>query len=43
LYVEGGFPFKKFIDCIDVNPNLSGLLGNQCRCQEFDFYEIELK
>jgi len=43
LHVDGGFPFKKFIESIDVNPNLSGLLGNQCRCKEFDFYEIELK
>ena len=43
LKVDGGLPIKRFVDGNNISPTLSDLLDSQCRCKEFDFYEIDLK
>ena len=40
LIVDGGMPIKSFIQNSDVNPNVSELLENQCKCIKFDFKNI---
>ncbi len=43
LKVDGGLPIKRFVDGNNVSPTLSDLLDSKCRCNEFDFYEIDLQ
>ena len=40
MEVDGGLPVKKFVGSDIVFPNLSDLLGNKCRCKEFDFHQV---
>jgi len=42
ITVDGGLPIKKFVEGNNVNPNLSQILDLQCKCKEFDFYDIKL-
>ena len=42
LTADGGLPIKRFVEGDNVNPNLSGILGLKCKCEEFDFHDIEL-
>ncbi len=39
---DGGLPIKRFVEGNNVHPNLSELLGNKCRCKEFDFHKVDL-
>jgi tRNA pseudouridine synthase 10 len=43
MTVDGGLPIKRFVEGNNVQPNLSELLGNKCKCSEFDFQNIELR
>lgn len=43
ITVDGGLPIKRFVEGNNVQPNLSELLGNKCKCSEFDFQNIELR
>jgi len=42
LTADGGLPIKRFVEGNNVHPNLSELLGNKCRCKEFDFHKVDL-
>ena len=42
ITVDGGLPIKKFVEGNNMNPNLSQILDLQCKCKEFDFYDIKL-
>ncbi len=42
LKVDGGLPIKKFVDGDNISPTLTDLLDSNCRCKEFDFYQIDL-
>ena len=42
IIADGGLPIKRFVEGNNIQPNLSELLGNRCRCKEFDFHKIEL-
>ena len=42
ITADGGVPIKRFIEGKNVHPNVSELLGIQCKCQEFDFHKIDL-
>jgi len=40
--VEGGFPVKRFVIGDNVVPGLSQTMGNNCKCGEFDFLQIQM-
>ena len=42
LVIDGGTPLKQFVEGNNVNPNLTKLLGNQCKCKEFDVHAVKL-
>jgi len=42
ITADGGLPIKRFVEGNNVHPNLSELLGNKCRCKEFDFHKVDL-
>ena len=42
LEVDGGVPLKRFVSGSNVEPNISMLLENSCKCTRFDFYRISL-
>lgn len=37
---DGGIPLKRFVAGHDVEPSISGILGTNCRCVQFDFHKI---
>ena len=37
---EGGLPIKRFVEGDDVAPGVSQILGDACRCVEFDFLRV---
>ena len=39
---EGGLPIKRFVYGDDVSPGISQILDIPCKCQEFDFLDIEV-
>jgi tRNA pseudouridine synthase 10 len=39
---EGGLPIKRFVYGDDVSPGISQILDISCKCQEFDFLDIEV-
>lgn len=43
LKTQGGLPVRRFIDGDDVTPGISQILDNTCKCNEFDFSDIEVK
>ena len=44
IFVEGGFPVKRFIvGDDDVSPNISAIFNNSCVVEEFDFLDIVVK
>ena len=43
LKAEGGLPIKRFVIGDDVVPNVSKILDISCKCQEFDFLDIEVE
>lgn len=40
--VEGGFPIKRFVIGDDVVPGVSQSIGDNCKCDEFDFLKIQM-
>ncbi|HXV50748.1 MAG TPA: tRNA pseudouridine(54/55) synthase Pus10 [Nitrosopumilaceae archaeon] len=42
ITADGGLPIKRFVEGIDVFPNLTDLLNTKCICKEFDFHEVKL-
>ncbi|MFZ8907576.1 MAG: tRNA pseudouridine(54/55) synthase Pus10 [Nitrosopumilaceae archaeon] len=40
--VEGGFPIKRFVVGDDVVPGVSQSIGDNCKCDEFDFLKIQM-
>ena len=42
ITADGGLPIKRFVEGNNIHPNLTELLGTQCRCKEFDFYKVDL-
>jgi len=43
IKAEGGLPVKRFVSGDDVSPGISKILDIPCTCQEFDFFDIEVK
>ncbi len=43
IKAEGGLPIKRFVTGDDVSPGISQIIGSSCKCQEFDFLDIEVK
>lgn len=42
LTLDGGIPIKRLVTGTNVEPNISMLLENQCKCVTFDFHKIVL-
>ena len=42
MKVEGGLPIRRFIEGGDISPEISNLLKCECKCEEFDFHDIEI-
>ncbi|MGY5150431.1 MAG: tRNA pseudouridine(54/55) synthase Pus10 [Candidatus Nitrosopumilus sp. bin_68KS] len=42
LKTEGGLPVRRFIDGDDVTPGISQILDTTCKCNQFDFSDIEV-
>ena len=40
IITDGGIPIKSLIEKSDLTPNISDLMKNTCRCQQFDFKNI---
>ena len=41
IRVEGGLPIKRFVYGDDVSPGVSQILDTPCKCNEFDFLDVE--
>jgi tRNA pseudouridine synthase 10 len=42
MELDGGIPLKRFVTGYNVEPNISSLIENSCKCITFDFYKIVL-
>ncbi len=42
MEADGGVPLKRFVNGSEVEPSLTSMLENQCKCKVFDFHEISL-
>ena len=42
IKADGGLPIKRFVTGDDVSPGISQFLETACKCQEFDFLDIEV-
>jgi tRNA pseudouridine synthase 10 len=42
INAEGGLPIKRFVIGDDVVPGISQTIGNDCKCDKFDFLEIKM-
>ncbi|MGI0068976.1 MAG: tRNA pseudouridine(54/55) synthase Pus10, partial [Nitrosopumilaceae archaeon] len=42
MEADGGVPLKRFVNGSEVEPSLTSILENQCKCKTFDFHEISL-
>ena len=42
MEADGGVPLKRFVNGSEVEPSLSSVLENQCKCKTFDFHKILL-
>lgn len=42
IRVEGGLPIKRFVSGDDVLPGISQILDTQCKCDGFDFLDVEV-
>lgn len=42
INAEGGLPIKRFVIGDNVVPGVSQTIGNDCKCDEFDFLEIKM-
>ena len=43
IKTQGGLPIKRFVTSDDVSPGVSQILNTRCKCQEIDFYDIEVQ
>ncbi|MBL7001448.1 MAG: pseudouridine synthase [Nitrosopumilus sp.] len=43
IKTEGGLPVKRFVNSDDVSPGISQILNMSCKCQEFDFLDVEVQ
>jgi len=43
LKTDGGLPIKRFVEGMNVKPNLTSLLNTKCICKQFDFHDVSLK
>jgi len=43
IKAEGGLPIKRFVIGDDITPGIATILDTPCKCQEFDFLDIEVK
>ena len=43
LKTEGGLPVRRFIDGDDVVPGISQILDTTCKCNQFDFSDVEVQ
>ncbi|HMK32079.1 MAG TPA: tRNA pseudouridine(54/55) synthase Pus10, partial [Nitrosopumilaceae archaeon] len=42
MEADGGVPLKRFANGSEVQPSLTSILENQCKCKVFDFHKISL-
>ena len=42
INAEGGLPIKRFVIGDNVVPGISQTIGQNCKCEEFDFLEIKM-
>jgi tRNA pseudouridine synthase 10 len=42
INAEGGLPIKRFVIGDNVVPGISQTIGNNCKCEQFDFLEIKM-
>jgi tRNA pseudouridine synthase 10 len=42
MEADGGVPLKRFVNGSEVEPSLTSILENPCKCKVFDFHEISL-
>jgi len=42
LTIDGGAPIKQFVEGNNVSPSLTEIIGNQCKCNQFDIQDIKL-
>jgi tRNA pseudouridine synthase 10 len=42
IEADGGVPLKRFVNGSEVEPSLTSILENPCKCKVFDFHEISL-
>ncbi len=42
LKLDGGIPLKRFVSGSNIEPNISVLLENTCKCKTFDFLKISV-
>ncbi|MGI9566399.1 MAG: tRNA pseudouridine(54/55) synthase Pus10 [Nitrosopumilus sp.] len=43
IKAEGGLPIKRFVASDEVSPGVSQVLNMPCKCEHFDFLEIEVQ
>ena len=42
MSVDGGISIKSFVEDSSIQPNLTELLDNECKCIQFDFKQIDM-
>ena len=42
MSVDGGISIKSFVEDSSIQPNLTELLDNECKCMQFDFKQIDM-
>jgi tRNA pseudouridine synthase 10 len=42
ITADGGLPIKRFVEGNNVFPNISELLGTNCKCKEYDILQVDL-
>ena len=42
INAQGGLPIKRFVIGDNVVPGVSQTIGNNCKCEEFDFMEVKM-
>lgn len=40
MVADGGLPLKRFVEGRNVIPNISDIIDNHCKCEQFDFNNI---
>ena len=42
MSIDGGISIKSFVEDSSIQPNLTELLDNECKCMQFDFKQIDM-